>query len=84
MREHLSLYIETNMLMENCGYVKLSFSDISFSFNYGFARDVKLMGQYVFLKIRSNSYGYDITRSLFIKITLKSYSTNCNTKRYSE
>ena len=51
MRDHINLYIETNWLMENWSYVKVSFNDISFSFNYGFARDVKLMGQYNFHKV---------------------------------
>ena len=45
VRDHINLYIETKMVIENCGLLKVSFNDISFSINYGFARDVKLMDQ---------------------------------------
>ena len=45
VRDHINLYIETKMVMANCCLLKVSFNDISFSFNYGLARDVKLMDQ---------------------------------------
>ena len=51
VRDHINLYIETKMVIENCGLLKVSFNDISFSFNYGFARDVKIMDQCKFHKI---------------------------------